>query len=140
MSIHRRMGRVRRSIDVPLCAACARVLQRRSADEERLAKIGWLAAAVSGLFALAVGVLLTPAGMAFGLRLLLGLMVGGLAATAVLVLFRRLSARAALPEKQAIRAAARIDTFSWRTTTFAFENPEVAARFRALNETMLFQS
>lgn len=138
LSIRKRIGRVTRFIDVPLCTACAQVVSRRSAVEEQLQKAVWLAVGIVGILLFAVGLLLTPSGMAFSLRLFIAGGVAAAAATAVWLLFRRAQAQAALPEKKAILSAARIETFSWRATTFTFENTTFAERFQTLNQSILF--
>jgi hypothetical protein len=44
-----------------------------------------------------------------------------------------------LPAKQAIGQAARLANFTWRATTFEFENEQFAEQFRALNEARLME-
>ena len=139
MTLRQRYGRITRIIDIPLCSRCAGELNRRSAEEERLQKISWLVSGVLFLLGLAVTLLLTPAALSFGLRLLIALLVGGGLATGVLWGFRKPLANAALPEKQAIRQSVAIEGFSWRATTFAFENNLFADRFTELNETRLME-
>ncbi|MCA9920557.1 MAG: hypothetical protein KC445_21530, partial [Anaerolineales bacterium] len=80
-----------------------------------------------------------PAALSFGLRLLIALLVGGGLAAAVLWGFRKPIADAALPEKQAIRQSVAIEAFSWRATTFAFENDLFADRFVELNAPRLME-
>ena len=84
--------------------------------------------------------LLTPAGLAFWLRLLLGLIVGLGVGTAVLLYFRRRALQHALPAKQAILQSAQIETFSWRAVTFTFTNETFSERFRALNQPLLMET
>ena len=139
MTLKQRYGRITRLIDVPLCSHCATELNRRSAEEERLQKISWLVSGVLGLLGLAVALLLTPAVLSFGLRLLSALLVGGGLAAGVLWGFRQSIANAALPEKQAIRHSVAIEGFSWRATTFAFENELFAERFGELNAPRLME-
>ena len=139
MTLRQRYGRITRIIDVPLCSRCAGELNRRSAEEERLQKISWLLSGVLFLLGLAITLLLTPAALSFGLRLLIALLVGGGLVTAVLWSFRKPIANAALPEKQAIRQSVIIDDFSWRATTFAFENDLFADRFSELNTARLME-
>ena len=139
MTLRQRYGRITRLIDVPLCSRCNGELHRRSADEERLQKISWLISGVLSLLGLAVALLLTPAALSFGLRLLIALLVSGGLATAVLWGFRKPISNAALPEKQAIRQAVAIEGFSWRATTFAFENDLFADRFSELNAPRLME-
>ena len=139
MPIRKRIGRTTRLIDVPLCLDCAQELRRQSADEERLQKIGRLVSAALFLLTLAVAILLTPASLAFLLRLLTGLLVAGAVTAVSLHFFRRATANAALPEKKAIRQSAQIATFSWRATTFNFENETFAERFKEINESLLME-
>lgn len=140
LRLRKRMGRVTRLIDVPLCADCHRDVSRRSGEEERRQKLGWLLSGVAALLALALGLLLTPASLNFWARLLLALLIGVGVGTAVTVAYQPWIRRAALPAKQAVLAAAKIETFTWRTTTFAFENEQFATRFRRLNEARLMES
>jgi hypothetical protein len=139
MPLRQRYGRITRLIDVPLCSRCAGELNRRSAEEERLQKISWLLAGVLGLLGLAIALLLTPAALSFGLRLLIALLAAGGLAAAVLLGFRKPLANAALPDKQAIRQSVSIEGFSWRATTFAFENDLFADRFIELNAPRLME-
>ena len=139
MGLHRRIGRVTRMIDVPVCKECQYELRRRSGDEERLYKIGWLVSGVLFLLAVAIVLLLTPSEFGFGLRLLLSATAALLLATAVFTLFHHASSRAELPAKQAIRQAAQIANFSWRATTFEFMNETFASQFREMNENLLME-
>lgn len=139
MTLRQRYGRITRIIDIPLCSRCAGEFNRRSAEEERLQKISWLLGGVLGLLGLAIALLLTPAALSFGLRLLIALLVGSGLAAGVLWGFRKPLANAALPEKQAIRQSVTIEGFSWRATTFAFENDLFADRFTELNEPRLME-
>ena len=91
------------------------------------------------LLGLAITLLLTPAALSFGLRLLIALLVGGGLVAAVLWAFRKPITNAALPEKQAIRQSVAIADFSWRATTFAFENDLFADRFVELNAPRLME-
>jgi hypothetical protein len=139
MTVKQRYGRITRLIDLPLCSRCAGELNRRSADEERLQKISWLVSGVLFLLGLAITLLLTPAALSFGLRLLIALLVGSGLATGALWGFRKPIANAALPEKQAIRQAVTIEGFTWRATTFAFENDLFADKFSELNAPRLME-
>lgn len=140
MHLAKRVGQVTRTIDVPLCSDCTRQLLRRSAAEERMQTFGWLGGGLAALLALALTLLIVPDLFGLTFRLLVGLVVGGLVFAAVWLLFRRLSWRMATPEKQAIRDAAKIEDFSWRTTIFTFQADTFAERFRALNESILVTS
>ncbi|MCA9923777.1 MAG: hypothetical protein KC419_17580 [Anaerolineales bacterium] len=134
------MGRVTREIDLPLCTACVQTLHRRSGAEERWHKVGLLFAGVVGLLVLSIGLLLTPVGWGLGLRFSMALLASLAAGTAVFTLARIRQTRVALPEKQTIRSAARIDTFSWRAVTFDFQNDTFTERFKSLNESLLMES
>lgn len=137
MALRKRLGRITRTVDVPLCSDCRRELNRQSGDEERFSKIGRLAAGGVFVVAAVLTLLLTPAGIALLLRLLVALAAGMMLGQLTLLLFRRAQQKAALPEKQAIRRSARIVTFSWRATTFEFVNPTFAERFETMNESLL---
>ena len=139
MTLRQRYGRITRLIDVPVCSRCAGELNRRSAEEERLQKLSWLISSVLFLLGLAIALLLTPPALSFGLRLLLALLAGGGLAAAVLWALRKPIANAALPEKQAIRQSVTIEDFSWRATTFAFENDLFADRFTELNKPRMME-
>jgi hypothetical protein len=137
--VKKRTGRVTRLVDVPLCGRCHQEAQRLSAEEERLQKLTWLV--VGGAFFLALGaaLLLLPAGLAWGLRLVVATAVGIATAAALFSYWRRAGRRAALPEKQAILSAAHITAFSWRATTFEFTNETFARRFAELNQSLLME-
>jgi hypothetical protein len=137
MRLRKRSGAVTRTIDVPLCQACRRELNRQSGDEERLGKIGRLVAGIVFIVAAALVWLLTPTQFALLLRLLVALALGTVLGQLTLLLFQRAQHKAALPEKQAIRQSARIVTFSWRATTFEFINQTFAERFEAMNDSLL---
>jgi hypothetical protein len=139
MGLRRRIGRITRMVDVPLCKECHYELRRRSAEEERLQKIGWLVSGVLFLLVVAFALIFTPVEFGFGLRLLLAAFVALLLAGCVFWLFWRASARVELPSKQAIRQSADIANFSWRATTFEFDNETFADQFRKMNETQLME-
>ena len=136
-TLRKRNGRFTRTISVPISQKTARHLSRRSQEEERYQRLGLIGA--GGIFFVAFGLtlILTPAAAGFGLRLLLALAVAYGLAYLTYRFFQRTSQRAALPEKQAILAAAAIADFSWRTTTFSFANEAFAKRFEQLNHTLL---
>jgi hypothetical protein len=137
LRLRRRIGRVTREIEVPLCSDCHKEVQRLSYDEERWLKQGWLAAGFV-LLVLALGLLfLLPAGITVLLRLLLAAGVASLGAIAVLSYFRHSSLARARPEKRAILAAAQLTDFSWRAMTFVFADETFARRFAELNEPQL---
>jgi hypothetical protein len=139
LRIQKRNGRFTRLLEVPLCVECAQEARRKSGEEERLIRIAWAATGGAALLLFLAGLLLTPAGLDFGLRLAVGLVLGIGGGTAVFTLLRPLSQRHALPAKQAILAAAQISDFSWRTTTFLFTNETFAERFRDLNQPLLYE-
>lgn len=136
MPLRKRIGRLTRLVDVPVCADCAAILKRQSGEEERLQKIGYV---VMGLvFLITTGLIylfLPPFSpwLQFGAAVALGLVV----ASAVRVYFRRTALKAALPEKKAILDAARLANFSWRATTFEFANETFVERFVDLNENLV---
>ncbi|MBK7915537.1 MAG: hypothetical protein IPJ94_04640 [Chloroflexi bacterium] len=139
LRLKKRHGRITRLVDVPLCPDCAQELTRKSGEEERLEKMGWAAAGITAVILLALGLLLTPAGLAVWLRLLVGLVAGLGGGTAVLLASRRLALQKALPAKLAILQSAQIETFSWRAVTFTFTNETFSERFRALNQPLLME-
>ena len=139
MGVRKRVGRVTRLIDVPLCRRCASELGRQSGEEERLQKVGRLVCGVLFLLALALILFLTPARLGFMLRLLIALLTASVLTTTVYLWYRRSYFQAARPEKKAIRNSASIANFSWRATTFEFSNETFAERFRDLNEALLMK-
>jgi hypothetical protein len=140
LTLRKRNGRITRLIDVPLCTACDQARRRRSGMQEQRQKLGWLATGLTGLLGLALTFLLLPADFGIGLRLFLALPVAGLGATAVFTASRRWADQAALPDVKAIRQAASLDTFSWRTVTLSFTNESFADQFRQLNEPILWEN
>ncbi len=139
MPIRKRIGRTTRTISVPLCTGCVHEVARKSGEEERLQKIGWLLQTAVFLLSTLIILIVTPSGLAFILRLFIALSIAGGLTYSIALLFRRTIRKAALPEKQAILNAAQIDTFSWRATTFAFENNLFTERFVDLNKPYLME-
>ena len=133
-------GQAVREIDVPLCERCAAVVQRQSGVEERLVKIRRLVAGVTGAALAVLLLLLIPGDMVIWIRLLLALLVGGIAAGLAYALFKPAITRAATAEKRAVLDAAQLESFSWRTATFVFENESFAERFKLLNESLIIES
>jgi len=132
MSVRRRRGQVVRRFDAPLCAACARQLSRRSGQEERWLRLGWLVVVVGTAAVLLLSVALLPFA-ALWLRLALG---AALALGIGLLLRRwivRQAAAAELPETRAVRDAVRLVAFGPRAMTLALARPETAAAVRELN-------
>jgi hypothetical protein len=140
LTLKKRNGRITRLIDVPLCAACDKARLRRSGVQEQRQKLGWLATALTGLLGLALTFMLLSADFGVGVRLFLALLVAGLGATAVFTMSQRWADQAALPDVKAIRQAARLDTFSWRTVTLSFTNENFADQFRQLNEPIIWEN
>lgn len=139
MRLQKRRGRVTRQIDVPLCADCVQELQRLSGDEERWLRMGWFFGAVSFLLGLVLFLLFLPGWLAFWPRLLMAAIIAGAAAAAVTLYIRRRSLEKARPEKIAVRNSARLADFSWRATTFEFEDEEFAGEFIELNKEKLLE-
>lgn len=111
-----------------------------SAEEERLQKLGTVAAGLMFLLTLSVSLLLSPASMAFPLRLLVALMLSLAFTQLLLVIFKRSRQKAALPIKKEIVESARISLFSWRTITFEFSNEMFSERFQTLNKPLLMDT
>lgn len=136
LSVRRRRGQVVRRLDAPLCAVCARQLARRSGQEERWLRLGWLVVVVTAAAVLLLSVALLPFA-ALWLRLAAGAVLGLGSA----LLLRRWVARQAmaaeLPEKRAVRHAVRLVAFGPRVMTLAFTRPETAAAVRELNAGVL---
>lgn len=136
MEVRKRIGRVTRLVDVPLCADCLQEVARQSGDEERLTKISWLAMGLAFILVMAITLLLLPAEMGW-LRWGASVLTGATAVALTRQLFRKPIFKAARPEKQTILHSVTIANFSWRATTFEFMNETFAERFRTLNESML---
>lgn len=132
LTLQKRRGQITRRVDAPLCAECARRLARRSGEEERLVRLSLPAAVGVALLLAVLGLLVLPFDL-WWLRLLVGL-VAGLAGGAIIreALMRRATA-AELPERRAVREAARIVDFTWRDMTLAFADEEIAAQVMTLN-------
>lgn len=130
-------GRLLRRVDVPVCKECARLLGRRSWQEERWAKAGWILAVVTAVLVLSLAFFLLFAPLPSAFRLTLALLAAVLAGYGVWAFARRKGLSAALPEKKTVLAAARITDFSWWSTTFEFDNDHFAERFVELNRTIL---
>ena len=134
LTLKRRRGRLTRLIDVPLCDECAAQLRRQSGDEERLGRLGRFIAVLIGLLTLIIAYILLPGGLPLILRLFMALALAVALGKVVLMFFRSRSLAAAHPEKLAILDAARMTEFSWRATTFRFNNDDFAQQFTSLNE------
>jgi len=138
-TVRKRMGRVTRLIDVPVCTDCATQLRRRSQEEERLNQLKYVVACIAFLVTMFAIYIATPPAMVTAVRWLVAFMVGGLVTAVILNLFRRQIRQTYLPEKKKILNAARIENFSWRATTFTFENDEFKRRFVEINESLLME-
>jgi hypothetical protein len=132
LTLQKRRGQLTRRVDAPLCAECARKLARRSGQEERLLRLSWPAAAGVALLLVALGLLILPFDAGW-LRLLVGLAFGAAGGAFIRWALVRRAEAAELPEKRAVREAARIVDFSWRDMTLAFANGDMAERVRELN-------
>jgi hypothetical protein len=135
--VKKRTGRVTRLVDVPLCARCSQATQHLSGEEERLQKLTRVMLGAAFFLSLALVLLLLPAGLALGLRLIVATAVSTAVSAILFSYGRQAVRRAALPEKQAILSAAHITAFSWRATTFEFTNETFARRFAELNQSLL---
>jgi hypothetical protein len=133
LTIRRRQGQTVYRLDVPICAECARWLQRRSAREESLVRIGWLAAAVAALMGFTLVWLITG-DMALWGRLAASLIAAALAAGLAYWSFRRAAQAAELPEKRAVSQSAQITSFSWRDVTLMLASAALADQVVQLNK------
>lgn len=140
LRLHKRRGRVTREIDAPLCVDCRSELRRLSGDEERWLRMGWFFGALAFFLGLLAFMLALPGWMAFAPRLFIAGVLAGGVGLLVTHYFRRNSARQARPEKVAVRNAARLRDFSWRATTFEFENEAYGQQFIELNREKLLET
>jgi hypothetical protein len=138
--LRKRRGRVTREIEAPLCADCRQELQRLSGDEERWVRMGWFFGALAIFLGLIAFMLLLPGWLAFVPRLLLSVFLAAGAGALVTLYVRRQSLDHARPEKLAVRNAAQLQDFSWRATTFEFENEAFARQFIELNREKLLET
>jgi hypothetical protein len=97
-----------------------------------LLRLSWPAAAGVALLLVALGLLILPFDAGW-LRLLVGLAFGAAGGAFIRWALVRRAEAAELPEKRAVREAARIVDFSWRDMTLAFANGDMAERVRELN-------
>jgi hypothetical protein len=139
MPLRKRRGRLTRLIDVPLCEQCAAELRRKSGEEERLDRIGRFVSALLTIVTVILAFALLPGGLPFLLRLFIALLVAAFAGLLALAYFRRRSLAAAHPEKLDILASARISHFTWRATTFYFDNDDFSRRFASMNNSRLME-
>ena len=139
MELKLRNGRRTRIIDVPLCEKCNRIIQRESGEEERLHRMERVVVLVGSVLMALIVFLILGSLLPIVVRLLISATSGAVVGFILLTTFRRLRADAALPEKKAVLASAQMVEFSWRATTFAFENEEFFDKFRALNQEELME-
>lgn len=99
--------------------------------------MGWVAAVIAAVLILLLALFLLFAPLPFAVRLILALLMAGLAGYDVWAFARRKRLSATIPEKKTVLASARITNFSWWTTTFEFGNDYFAERFIDLNRTIL---
>jgi hypothetical protein len=132
LTLQKRRGQLTRRVDAPLCADCARQLARRSGQEERLLRLSWPAAGGVALLLGLLGLLVLPFD-AWWLRLLVGLVFGLVGGAVIRWALVRRAAAAELPERRAIREAARIVDFTWRDMTLALASGALVERLRELN-------
>jgi len=135
--LKKRRGRLTRLIDVPLCDQCAAELGRNSGEEERMGRLGRFVAIFVGLLVLMVGYVVSPGGLPVVIRLMIAVALAVIAGRLVFAFFWHKSLAAAHPEKIAILDSARMTHFSWRATTFRFNNEDFARQFAQLNELRL---
>lgn len=140
MPIKKRRGGNTRLIEVPICSDCARELQLKSGEEERWQRLGLIAMTGLGFIIFIISTLVLNSLIPFWLSLIIALVVATLAAIGLRDLFRRKSLAEARPQKKAILKSARMVYFSWRATTFEFENETFAQWFEELNEPGLMET
>jgi hypothetical protein len=140
LRLRKRIGRTTRLQDVPLCTECFQETRRLSGEEERLIRLGRLAGGLSAVVTATIALIVLAGVLPLPIALIPALVFGGLAAAGILALFRRRTADAARPEKRAIQASAAMADFSWRATTFDFENESFASRFSELNREALMEA
>jgi hypothetical protein len=138
MALRKRIGRLTRLVDVPVCVDCAQTLRKRSGEEERLQRIGYGAVGLAFLLAAVIVYALLPPLVLF-LRVGAAVILAVLAASAVRVYFQGAALKAARPEKRMILESARLANFSWRATTFEFSNEAFVERFVDLNEQLVMR-
>lgn len=139
LTLYKRDAGLQRSIKVPLCIDCQQELRRKSAEEERFERIGFVVAAAFGLLFFVLVLLLLPTSLSAWLKIMSAVIVAVIIAMAILGLFLRKSKKSARPEKLQIKSAARISEFSWRATTFEFRDENYAESVCRLNEQQLME-
>lgn len=139
LALQKRRGQLTRRLDAPLCGECARRLARRSGDEERLLRLSWLAAGLVVVLLTTLVIVILPF-ESWWPRLILGLATGLAGGALVRRLLVRRAEAAELPERRAVREAARIADFTWRDMTLVFSNERVAERVREMNPTLVMSA
>ena len=139
MAIRLRDGRRTRIIDVPLCSNCHREVGKESGEEERLHRLGRVVTIITSLMIAILTFILLGRALPPVVKVLLALFLGIIVGAILIAYFRRLRAEAATPEKKAVLRSARLREFSWRATTFEFENEAFANRFVELNQEELME-
>ena len=127
-------------MDAPLCADCYRELKRESGQEERLHRLGRVVSAAVMIVVMIPVLILLNGLLPLLVSLFIALVIGAMAGFGTTLYFRRIRAEAARPEKKAILASAQIVGFSWRATTFEFENDSFSDKFLELNQEKLMES
>ncbi len=138
--LRKRRGRVTREIEAPLCDDCQRELRRLSGDEERWLRLGRFFGALAFVLSAALFLLGLPSWLPLWPRVLAALLLAAGAGLLTLHYFRRESHSKARPQKLAVQNAARLEDFSWRATTFLFENEEYGRQFVELNRHRLLET
>lgn len=136
ITIKKQLQQRLRTLAVPICDQCARIMRRKSMKEEQRQKLALFVGGGIGVILLAILLLLTPTTLTFWVRFLMALLVGGVVATAVALPIYKSSQKATLPEKRNILQSAQIGAFDNQTTTLLFKNPTFAERFRQLNQSL----
>ncbi|KPK07539.1 MAG: hypothetical protein AMJ56_13210 [Anaerolineae bacterium SG8_19] len=96
--------------------------------------MGLIATVGIGIILFVTGVLVLPGMLPLWLRLIAAFIMAILAAAGVRILFAHKSLAMARPQKKAILKSVRMVSFSWRATTFEFENDTFAQWFKKINE------
>lgn len=132
-----KIGGTTQSVEVPVCAECAKTLRRRSAAEERHRSQAGLTAAMAFVVIVALATFLP---LDWWLKLALGVAIGAAAALLVLRSFGKGAAAKMLPEKQAILSSVRLTDFTWRDMTLEVARDDYAERLRRLNADLVIET
>jgi hypothetical protein len=139
MVIKRRSGRRTRYISVPLCPECHREIQKESGEEERLHRLGRFVTILVAVVVIIAVFLILGSQLHLLVRLFISLSIGALTGAVLVAYFRRVRADAAKDEKKAILGSIQLVHFSWRATTFEFQNDQFFDRFVELNQDALME-